>query len=69
MADGQQLPLEKVRDDVVAIWRRQESQRLLTEMVVGLQGEYDVELDQEAIMRLPYTPESESVQIGFGSDD
>jgi hypothetical protein len=42
---------------------------MLADMIAKLQGQYDVELDQDAIMELEYTPESESVQIGFGADD
>jgi peptidyl-prolyl cis-trans isomerase C len=67
--EGAQPPLEQIRDDVLAIWRQQESERMLADMIAKLQGQYDVELDQDAIMELEYTPESESVQIGFGADD
>jgi hypothetical protein len=69
LTKGEQPPFDQIRDDVLAMWRQQESERMLTDMITGLQGEYEVELDQEAIMQLEYTPESESVQIGFGSDD
>lgn len=67
--EGEQPPLEQIRDDVLAKWREQESERILADMIAKLQGQYDVELDQDAIMELEYTPESESVQVGFGADD
>lgn len=67
--EGEQPPLDQIRDNVLAEWREQESERMLTDMIAGLQAEYEVELDQEAIMQLEYTTESDSVQIGFGSDD
>jgi hypothetical protein len=66
---GAQPPLDQVREEVLAKWREQESERMLSDMIARLQGEYNVELDEEAITQLPYTPETESVQIGFGADD
>jgi len=62
-------PLAEVRETAIELWRQQNSEQRLAEMVTSFQGQYEVTLDEEAITQFEYTPESEAGQVGFGGED
>ena len=50
-------PLEELHDAVLQHWRDAKSDRILAEMLEGLKAEYEVDIDEEALVRLDYAPD------------
>ena len=50
-------PFEEIREGVLQRWREGESERIFTEMVARLKADYEVEIDEESLMRFDYLPD------------
>jgi hypothetical protein len=61
--------LAEVRDVAIERWREQNSKKRLAEMINTFQGQYEVTLDEESLTRFEYTPESDAIQVGFGTEE
>lgn len=51
-------PFEEIRDAVLAQWREEKSEEILAEMVAKLKADYEVEIDEESLMRFDYSPDA-----------
>jgi hypothetical protein len=56
--EGKLPPLEEVRDAVLAAWREAESDRIIEELVAELRADYEIEIDEAALVSLNYVPGS-----------
>jgi hypothetical protein len=52
-------PLEEVRDLAIQRWREDESARIFEEFVTNLKSEFEVNIDEEALIQFEYAPDEE----------
>lgn len=52
------LPLDEVREAVLAHWRLAESKRILDEMLATLRADYEVEIDEVSLLGFDYAPDA-----------
>ena len=57
-APGGLLPLDEVHDTVLAGWREAESDRILVDLLAELEASYEIEIDEEALVRFEYLPDA-----------
>jgi hypothetical protein len=57
MTRPEPIAFTEVREDVLARWRESESARLLSETVAELKSGYEVEIDEQALVGLEYSPD------------
>ncbi|HIA47729.1 MAG TPA: peptidyl-prolyl cis-trans isomerase [Candidatus Hydrogenedentes bacterium] len=55
------LPLEEIRDAVLERWRETESKRILEKLISELTDQFEIEIDEESLMRFEYTPDESAV--------
>jgi hypothetical protein len=52
-------PLEEVRDLAIQSWREDESARIFEELIANLKAEFEVNIDEDALIQFDYAPDDE----------
>lgn len=55
--EGSAIPFQEIRDLILQQWRETESDRILQEMIANLKAQYEIKIDEDALIQFDYTPE------------